>query len=140
MTVITITLGRVPAGGAMWRMRSLMAMSHSAARQARALGITRQHAMRLINGEMETISAGLHKDICVLWDAWWDKKPRLTGTHDGSAGRAESIARRNKWPCPAGLDEDFLDEVGYRPRHPWRHATGTGIADDYPLGFRGEAA
>jgi hypothetical protein len=54
--------------------------------------------------------------------------------------KARNRAAASKWPCPAGLDEDVLDVPGYKPRHPWRHATGAGIADDYPLGLRGEAA
>ncbi len=132
---------RVPAGGAMWRLRSLQAMSHTAPRMARALGINPVHVARIISGEVETVTPGLHRDICQLWEAWWDKKPRIRNQHEKSAAaKAMRRAARSKWPCPAGLDEDFLDEPGYKPRHPWKHATGTGIADDYPLGFRGEAA
>jgi plasmid maintenance system antidote protein VapI len=132
---------RVQAGGSMWRLRSLQAMSFSAPRIARALGISCMQVSRIISGEAETVTAGLYRDICDLWEAWWDKKPALRNRHERSAAsKAMARAARSRWPCPAGLDEDVLDEPGYKPRHPWRHATGTGIADDFPLGFRGEAA
>jgi plasmid maintenance system antidote protein VapI len=132
---------RVPAGGSMWRLRSLQAMSHTAPRIARALGISHVQVSRIISGEVETVTPELHRDICDLWEAWWDKRPAICNQHERSAAsKAMNRAARSKWPCPAGLDEDVLDEPGYKPRHPWRHATGTGIADDSPLGFRGEAA
>jgi hypothetical protein len=40
----------------------------------------------------------------------------------------------HNWPCPAALDEDELDQPGYQPTARWRHAHGTGIAADDPLG------
>jgi plasmid maintenance system antidote protein VapI len=132
---------RIPAGGSMWRLRSLQAMSFSAPRIARALGISHAQVSRLIGGEVETVTPELYRDICHLWGAWWDKRPAIRNQHERSAAsKAMNRAARSKWPCPAGLDEDDLDIPGYKPRHPWRHATGTGIADDYPLGLRGEAA
>lgn len=132
---------RIPAGGSMWRLRSLQAMSFSAPRIARALGISPVQVSRIISGEAGTVTPELRRDICDLWEAWWDKRPSIRNQHERSAAaKAMNRAARGKWPCPAGLDEEYLDEPGYKPRHPWRHATGTGIADDFPLGFRGEAA
>lgn len=132
---------RMPAGGSMWRLRSLQAMSFSAPRIARALGISPAQASRIISGEVETVTPELCRDICQLWEAWWDKRPAIRNPHEQAAAmKAQNRAARSRWPCPAGLDEDVLDIPGYKPRHPWRHATGTGIADDYPLGLRGEAA
>jgi plasmid maintenance system antidote protein VapI len=136
-----VSARRLAAGGSMWRLRSLQAMSHTAPRIARALGISPVQVSRIISGEAGTVTPKLHRDICDLWEAWWDKRPAIRNRHERSAAsKAMNRAARSKWPCPAGLDEDVLDEPGYKPRHPWRHATGTGIADDFPLGFRGEAA
>ena len=36
------------------------------------------------------------------------------------------------WPAPMGLDDERIDDPGYRPRTRWRTATGTGVASVGP--------
>jgi hypothetical protein len=55
-------------------------------------------------------------------------------------GRQRRRAERNSWPAAAGLDEDELDEPGYRPFCAYRPATGTSIAPDFrPATSQGKA-
>jgi hypothetical protein len=75
------------------------------------------------------------------FDAWWDKTPLPRTRRDELAvGNALKRAALNNWPPPAGLDEDELDRPGYQPQARWRHARGTGIADDYPFAERKAAS
>lgn len=131
---------KVQAGGAMWRLRSLTAMGHSNLRMARALGVHKDVVNRLAAGDVENITAGLFGAVDALWEAWWDKRPPERNQHERiAASKARNKARARKWPTPLNLDEEKLDETGYRPTALWHPATGLGIASDYPLGIR-EAA
>ena len=126
---------RVGAGGSLWRLRSLVAMGHTNLRMSRALGVTNDVINRLVAGEVETVTPELRRDILALWEAWWDRRPPARNQHEKiSAAKARRKAREHKWPTPANLDEDQLEIPGYRPARSWRPATGTGVADDYPLG------
>ena len=66
------------------------------------------------------------------------------GTHGGTSARpsrpaasagqpaaARRRAERCGWCPPLGLDEDELDEPGYRPYSRYREATGTGTAGEF---------
>jgi hypothetical protein len=126
---------RADANGAMWRLRSLVAMGHTTSRLAAALGASRAIIEPLIRGERATVTTNLRDDISRLFDAWWDRRPpRRTPGEKTAACKALQRAAVNNWPCPAALDEDELDEPGYKPSVRWRYALGTGIADDNPLG------
>jgi len=126
---------RTAASGAMWRLRSLVAMGHATGRIATALGASPHIIAALIRGERATITTALHHDITRLYDAWWDKQPpRRTPQEKTAACKALQRAALRNWPCPAALDEDELDLPGYQPAARWRYATGTGIAADDPLG------
>jgi hypothetical protein len=115
----------------MWRLRSLAAMGHDATRIARALGMTPRVVQRLLAGHTATVTPELRELACRLWDAWWDKTPPArTPAQRRAAATARNTAARNRWCQPAGLDEDRLDEPGYRPYSIWRPATGTGTAPD----------
>ena len=57
---------------------------------------------------------------------------RRTPAQRRAAARALRQAERHDWPAAAGLDEDLLDEPGYRPWCRYRPATGTGTAPDFP--------
>lgn len=132
---------KVPAGGAMWRLRSLVAMGHSNLRIARALGVHKDAVNRLVAGDVEFVSDRRFRDVHYLWEAWWDKRPPERNHHERiAASKARHKAQARKWPTPVNLDEDHLDELGYRPTAHWHPATGAGIADDYPLGVRQVAA
>lgn len=123
------TAARVPAAGTTWRLRSLTAMGHDATRIAAALGITPTAARRLISGRTATITPALRDLACQLHDAWWDKRPpENTPARRAAATTARRTAQRNGWPQPAALDEDRLDQPGYRPYSIWRPAAGTGTA------------
>ena len=121
--------GRVDAGGTMWRLRSLLVMGHDCARIARALGVPPQAVQRLVAGRTLSVTPQFRALAVRLWDAWWDKTPP-DGTPEQR--RAAALARRHAkardWPAAAALDEDQLDEPGYRPWSHYRPATGTGTA------------
>jgi hypothetical protein len=111
-------MARTDATGTMWRLRSLVAMGHDCARIARALHVHPAFVRRVVRGQARTVTCQFRAACCQLWDAWWDKTPP----------RRTPAQRR----AAAGLDEDLLDEPGYRPWCRYRPATGTGTAPDFP--------
>jgi transcriptional regulator with XRE-family HTH domain len=128
---------RPSPGGSMWRLRALVAMGHTCSRMAAATGIAPATVRRVVRGEALTVSPQLRQAVTELFDAWWDKTPpQRTRQEKLAAANALRRAARNDWPPPAGLDEDELDQPGYQPQSGWRHARGTGIADDYPFAAR----
>jgi hypothetical protein len=125
---------RINANGTAWRMRSLIAMGHDATRIAGALDAPPGVVQRLIRGDGRTVTLPLHLLACRLWDAWWDKTPpEHTPAQRRAAARARHQASRHDWPAAAGLDEDVLDNPGYRPACHYRPATGTGTTADFHL-------
>ena len=126
---------RAPANGPMWRLRSLIAMGHATGRITTALAAPAHVIEPLIRGDRATITTTLAGDIGRLFEAWWDKQPpQRTVQEKAAACKARRRAARNGWPCPAALDDDELDQPGYRPSARWRHALGSGIAAADPLG------
>ena len=82
-------------------------------------------------GDARTVSPGLRDTVADLYDAWWDKRaPARTRFDRGAATAARKRAIAGNWCAPAALDDDQLDIPGYRPRHGWKPATGTGVAPD----------
>jgi hypothetical protein len=127
--------------GIMWRLRALIAMGHTCTRMATATGIPPATVRRIVRGEAITISPELRQTVTALFDAWWDKTPPQRSRQQKlAAGNARNRAARNNWPPPAGLDEDELDQPGYQPQTGWKHARGTGVADDHPLAERKAAS
>jgi hypothetical protein len=124
---------RTDAAGTMWRLRSLVAMGHDSARIARALGVPPALVRRVVRGQARTVTCQFQAGVGQLCDAWWDKTPpQRTPAQRRAAARALRQAARHDWPAAAGLDEDLLDEPGYRPWCRYRPATGTGTAPDFP--------
>jgi hypothetical protein len=127
--------------GIMWRLRALIAMGHTCTRMAAAAGIPPATVRRIVRGEAITISPELRPTVTALFDAWWDKTPpKRTRQQKLAAANARNRAARNNWPPPAGLDEDELDQPGFQPQTGWKHARGTGVADDHPLAERKAAS
>lgn len=132
---------RLPAGGTTWRLRALVAMGHTCSRMAVATGIPPATLRRIVRDQAATVSPQLRHAVTALYGAWWDKTPpRRTRQEELAALRALKRAAASDWPCPAGLDEDELDQPGYQPHCGWRHARGTGIAGDYPFAERKAAS
>jgi hypothetical protein len=132
----TITSGslhraRLDAGGTRLRLRALHVMGHGSARIARALGVRETTIRHLVTGDAATISPRLRDAITDLYEAWWDKRaPERTRFERAAVTAARRKAIAGNWCAGAGLDDDLLDTPGYRPASGWKHATGTGIADD----------
>ena len=126
--------GRVNAIGTRLRLRALGAMGHCDTRLARALGTSPCVITAIITRATRTVTPGLRADVLALYDAWWDKTPpERTPAERAAATAARNRARRGRW-CPGmGLDDDDLEDPGYRPQCTWRPATGTGTAADDPL-------
>ena len=123
---------RVDVNGITWRLRSLIAIGHDCARIARALGVPPSLVRRIGNGQTRAVTPALRATACQLWDAWWDKTPprRSPGERRAAASALRQASTRD-WPAAAGLDEDQLDEPGYRPWSHYRPAAGTGEAPDF---------
>ena len=120
------------AGGTTWRLRSLIAMGHDSTRIARAMNVRPHTIQKLARGEAATVSPEIRALACQLWDAWWDKRPpEATRSQRRAAAAARRRAERAGWPAAAGLNEDELDEPGYRPFCRYRPAEGTGIAGEF---------
>jgi hypothetical protein len=130
----TVPRARVDAGGTRLRLRALHVMGHGSARIARALGVREMTILALVRGSATTISPKLRDAIADLYDTWWDKRaPGRTRAERAAATAARRRARAGNWCAAAALDDDQLDDPGYRPRSRWRPATGTGPAPDiYP--------
>jgi hypothetical protein len=135
MTVTGTDADRVNAIGTRLRLRALGAMGHSDSRIGRALGVSPCVITAIITRATRTVTPGLREDVTALYDAWWDKTPpERTPAERAAASAARNRARRGRW-CPgAGLDDDELEDPGYKPTCTWRPATGTGVAGDDPLG------
>jgi hypothetical protein len=133
--------GHPSPSGIMWRLRALVAMGHTCTRMATATGLPPATLRRIVRGETLTTSLQLRHLVIALYDAWWDKAPpqRSRGEKHAADGARKRAARSN-WPPPAGLDDDELDQPGYQPQCGWKHARGTGIADNYPLATRKAAS
>ncbi len=120
------------ANGVMWRLRSLVAMSHSPARIAQAMGVSEYSVRRVIRGETSSISRDFYDAALQVFEAWWDKRaPTRTRGERYQATRALQRAALENWPTPCGLDEDELDTPGYLPGCGWRPARGIGVASDF---------
>ena len=122
---------RVDANGTRLRLRALHVMGHGSARIARALGASKTTIKDLVSGNARTVSLPLRDAITDLYDAWWDKRaPERTRAERSAATLARRRAIAGNWCAAAALDDDQLDTPGYRPRHGWKPATGTGVAPD----------
>ena len=131
VTSKSIPRGRVDAGGTRLRLRALHVMGHGSARIARALGVREMTVRQIVRGDARTVSLKLRDAITELYDTWWDKRaPARTPFDRGAATAARKRAIAGNWCAPAALDDDLLDIPGYRPRHGWKPATGTGVAPD----------
>jgi len=134
--VLTVTSqavprGRVDAGGSRLRLRALHVMGHGSARIARALGVREQAIRQIVRGDARTVSLKLRDAITELYDTWWDKRaPARTRFERAAATAARKRAIAGNWCAGAALDDDLLDVPGYRPRHGWKPATGTGVAPE----------
>jgi hypothetical protein len=123
--------GRVDAGGTRLRLRALHVMGHSSARIARALGVREKTVRAIVRGDAPTVSTTLRDQAADLYDAWWDKRaPERDRFERGAATTARRRAIRGNWCAGAGLDDDQLDTLGYKPAAKWKPAAGTGVAPD----------
>jgi DNA-binding CsgD family transcriptional regulator len=122
---------RVDAGGTRLRLRALHVMGHGSARIARAAGAHPQTIRTLVRGDAATVSSRLRTAVIAVYEAWWDKRaPTRTRSERAAATAARKRAIAGNWCAAAALDDDLLDTPGYRPRHGWKPATGTGTAPD----------
>lgn len=107
-------------------------MGHSATRIATALHVRVETVQKLLRGEVALVGSQLRNLAIQLWNAWWDKCPPETSRSERqAAAAARRRAERNNWCAPACLDEDLLDQPGYRPFSAYRPAAGTSVADDF---------
>ena len=128
-----VSRARMDAGGTRLRLRALHVMGHGSARIARALGVRETAISELVRGDARTIRPRLRDAIADLYDAWWDKRaPERTRAERATATAARRKAIAGNWCAAAALNDDQLDEPGYRPSQGWKPATGTGVAPEIP--------
>jgi hypothetical protein len=105
-------------------------MGHGSARIARAIGASEKVIQRIVRGDAKTVNPALRDAVAEVYDRWWDKRaPDRTRAERAAASAARRRARHGDWCAGAALDDDHLDQPGYQPRHGWRPADGTGVAD-----------
>jgi len=122
---------RVDAGGTRLRLRALAVMGHGSARIARAAAVSDQAIQKLTRGAVTTVTPRLRDAVAEVYDAWWDKRaPETTRAERAASTAARRRAIAGNWCAAAALDDDLLDTPGYRPRHGWKPARGTGTAAD----------
>ncbi|HUK71986.1 MAG TPA: hypothetical protein VLW50_25000 [Streptosporangiaceae bacterium] len=127
------------ANGIRLRLRALVALGHSGARIAGALQVPPHVVQRILTGQTKVITPEFRARAVFLYESWWDlRAPESTLHQRRAATRARSRAARNDWCCPAGLDDDLVDEPGYQPDEHWRYATCAGRTADQ-LSFGGVA-
>lgn len=119
---------RRDASGTRRRLQALVAVGHPRATLAHRLGIPPRTVTRIVRGTTATVSPDLHAAICALYERLWDvAPPGRTLAERKAAGAARTLAAGHGWPTPMGLDDERIDDPGYRPRVRWRPAVG--VAD-----------
>jgi hypothetical protein len=114
---------RRDACGARRRLRALLAVGHSPPALARRLGVPPRRVRRLLSGQPRTVSTALHAGACHVYEDLWDQRPPEQTRRDQAAARAaRDLARTQGWPPPMALDDDRIDDPGYRTRTRWRPA------------------
>jgi hypothetical protein len=132
MTTLAEAHQQLDAGGTIWRLRSLVAMGHDSSRIARALNVRPEIIRKLVRGDTTVVGPEFRDLACELWNEWWDKRPpEGTSSERAAASAARRRAECHDWPAAAALDEDELDEPGYKPFSHYRPATGIGTAADF---------
>jgi hypothetical protein len=123
---------RRDAAGTRRRLRALTAVGYPAVSLAARLGVAPSTVGDLVGGHAGSVSPALHRAVAVLYDEIWDEPPaEFTGAQRRAVAAARARAARNGWPTPMGLDDDRIDDPGYRPRARWRPAAG-GCAANRP--------
>jgi DNA-binding CsgD family transcriptional regulator len=129
---------RRDAIGTRRRLQALIAMGHPEAGLARRLGMTPLTVSGIVRGATLTVTPATHAAVCELYGHLWDQPP---GERTPAERRAAAVARRRAarhgWPAPMGLDDDRIDDPGYRPRTRWRPATGS--PGTPPVGYHPQA-
>ena len=122
---------RDPAGTRR-RLRALTALGHPAVSLAARLGVAPGTVRDLVSGHAGSVSPALHHAVAALYDEAWDQPPgERTGAQRRAAAAARARAARSGWPPPMGLDDDQIDDPGYRPRTQWRPVARV-CAEDRP--------
>ena len=132
VTSQAVPRGRVDAGGTRLRLRALHVMGHGSARIARALGVREMTIRQIVRGDARTVSPRLRdaRSPTCTTPGGTSAPPPAPAFDRGAATAARKRAIAGNWCAAAALDDDLLDIPGYRPRHGWKPATGTGVAPD----------
>jgi len=127
------------ANGTALRLRSLQAMGHSSADLAAHMSahagrqVHQETVRRLLAGEASRVQPHVWESARAAFEELWDKRPpEDTPQQKRNASMARERARKEGWPQPMALDDDRIDDRGYRlpwQRQQWLPAEGTGIAD-----------
>jgi hypothetical protein len=112
---------RRDATGTRLRLRALAATGYPATDLAARAGVAPSTIRDLLSGHTRTVTPVLHGAVATLYDDLWDQPPPAnTGAQRRATTAARHRAAENGWPPPMGLDDDRIDDPGYRPRSHWR--------------------
>jgi len=110
---------------------ALIAVGYPAAVLAVRIGVSPATIWNLARGTTASVTPGLHQAVAALYDEIWDQPPDgHTTAQRRAAAAARTRAARNRWPTPMGMDDDLIDDPGYRPRARWRPTAGTSRQHD----------
>jgi hypothetical protein len=128
--VDTAELRRGDAGGTRLRLQALAVMGHTPTRAARAAGLNPTYVREVAAGRVPEVPRQVRRAVEEVYSAWWDKSAVAdTAQAQRAASAVRHRAERERWVAPAGLDDDRLDQPGYRPApRRWMEAEGTGPA------------
>ena len=124
---------RIDANGTMWRLRSLLAMGHDCARIARALGVPPGLVRRVVRGQGRTVTCQFQRRRLPALGRLVGQDP--APAHSGSAACRRPALRQAKtrgWPAAAGTGRGPARRARLPALVPYRPATGTGTAPDFP--------
>ena len=122
---------RLDAGGTTWRLCSLIAMGHDSSRIARAMNVRPKAIQKLVRGDTTTVSPQVPGPGLPALERGGSSAARNDPQRAQGRQRSPPASRTPQLARAAGLDEDELDEPGYRPFCSYRPATGTSIAPDF---------
>lgn len=107
---------RVPAVGAMRRLRALVRLGWSAKQLAARSGLDNQVIYALVQGRRPTAHAGHVRAVAALYDELWDQAPPETNKWAKvAAARSRRRAAEAGWAPPVAWDDDTIDNPDASP-------------------------
>lgn len=110
----------LPAHGTQLRLQALVALGHTFTRVGHELGTGVEAARLLAVRPRAFVRSTTAARVADLYDAWSMTLPPATTSRERRAATyARTVATKRGWLPPLALDDDRIDDPGYRPtKHP----------------------